>query len=760
MTKPNHPVPAQPMYVTWKEGDDKGRALAMAQASKGLAVSEPILRTQATDAYMNVGGPGQHVRDGMNRLDYEHYRRDEAVPLKSKDVMRACMHAYEHVGVIRNVIDLMADFACQGIDLYHPNERIEKFFKEWFRRVNGKERSERFLNLLYRCGNVIIRRTTAKLPARVEEQMRRAKAEPETTAEPLPTLGRREVPWTYTFLNPLNVEVLGDELAVFVGQHAFMYGINIPMSLAKKIRKPASDRERELVGMLPKVIVDAIRSGKAFVPLDGDKVRGFYYKRDDWDIWSRPLVYSILSDISLLQKMKLADMAALDGAISSIRVWKLGDIKTGLVPTENAINKLARMLCNNVGGGVMDLVWSADIDLVETKTDVHHFLGQTKYEPVLTAIYAGLGIPPTLTGASASGGFTNNFISLKTLTERLEYGRQILVQFWQEEIRLVQAAMGFRFPASIVFDRMTLTDDSAEKQLLINLADRDLISWETLTERFGETPEIEIARLRREQRRREDGSMPPKASPFHDPQEEYGLKKIFAQLGDITPSEAGVELDENRDGQKSVIEQDQQHDLKSAKLQNDANKDQLDHQFRTEKQQLKYGVHPTQVELQQQGLKPRSVKTKVGTPGRPPGTKDSGPRKQKQVKPRSRATFLQTLSWAENAQAKIGQLTAPVYLERLGKKTLRELSEAEAQTFERYKFFVLCSLGRNTEVTEAVVARASAGTLELPGPVDELLRATLAEHARATGREPSLEVLRRYQAGVYAAWVGDDADPV
>jgi hypothetical protein len=59
------------------------------------------------------------------------------------------------------------------------------------------------------------------------------------------------------------------------------------------------------------------------------------------------------------------------------------------------------MLCNNVGGGVMDLVWGPEIDLVETKTDVHHFLGQTKYEPVLTAIYAGLGIPPTLTGASA-----------------------------------------------------------------------------------------------------------------------------------------------------------------------------------------------------------------------------------------------------------------------------------------------------------------------------------------------------------------------
>jgi hypothetical protein len=76
-----------------------------------------------------------------------------------------------------------------------------------------------------------------------------------------------------------------------------------------------------------------------------------------------PMVSAILGDLQLLQKMKLADLAALDGAISCIRVWKLGNIEARIMPTEVAINRLAEMLCNNVGGGVMDLVWGPEIEL-------------------------------------------------------------------------------------------------------------------------------------------------------------------------------------------------------------------------------------------------------------------------------------------------------------------------------------------------------------------------------------------------------------
>ena len=50
--------------------------------------------------------------------------------------------------------------------------------------------------------------------------------------------------------------------------------------------------------------------------------------------------------------------------------------------------------------------------------------------------------------------------------------------------------MGFRLPAEIHFDSIVLSDESAQKKLLMDLADRGILSDETLLERFREIPTI------------------------------------------------------------------------------------------------------------------------------------------------------------------------------------------------------------------------------------------------------------------------------
>ena len=155
----------------------------------------------------------------------------------------------------------------------------------------------------------------------------------------------------------------------------------------------------------------------------------------------------------------------------------------------------------------MDLVWGPDIELLESKTNVHQFLGEGKYTPHLNSVYAGLGIPPTLTGTFGAAGTTNNFISLKTLTQRLQYGRDMLARFWEQEIVALQKAMGFKAPAFIEFDRMDLSNEDAEKALLIQLADRNLISDELIQAKFDINPNIEKARITKENRRRKNGKI-------------------------------------------------------------------------------------------------------------------------------------------------------------------------------------------------------------------------------------------------------------
>lgn len=756
-----------PMFVTWS--NDEGRQAAYASTADALKNVGPVVRSTGSTVFNDIAPNNISIRDGFGREDYEMWRLSEMRPYTTRDEIFQCMRAYWNNGLIRNIIDLMADFTTQGITLYHPNERVEKWWKEWFKRINGQERSERFCNYLYRMGNVLVKRQTAKISVKLEGEMRRAIAapgvsnpgdaetEPEDTTQLDPydtdvVLEKREIPWRYSFLNPLSIEILNADLATFAGPDYFQYALKLPTKLTGRLKNPRTPTERAIVSNLPGDIKGRLVNGNRLIPLDMTTIKSFYYKRDDWQLWATPLLVPLLNDIKLLDKMKLADLAALDGAISSIRIWKLGNMEHKILPTEVAFNTLAQILQNNVGGGVMDLIWGPELELSETSTDVHKFLGQAKYQPVMQAIFQGLGIPPTLTGGNGQeGGFTNNFISLRTLTERLEYGRMILKQFWEHEIKLTQKSMGFRFPATIVFDRMVLTDEAAEKKLLIELADRDYISWELLIERFGEAPEIEEARIRREYRKRKNSQLPPKASPFHDPQQDYGKEKLFIQAGQVTPSQVGLELDDAKPGEKTLLEHQASQQDKQSKVVLKGQQQENDHQFRTTKLLLKHGAHPGQQEPDGTG----------GTPGRPTGSRDVGKRKKKTVKPRTSASLLSAIADVEKSQAKIHAAVAPAFLKSLGKSTARELTEAQSADFEEFKFRLLCQLPPEAEVNDEVLKTAMATELSVPEPIMKLLKTTVDEHVTKTGREPSLEVLRRFQAGVYAMWntdFGDDDD--
>lgn len=647
-------IAGEEAYVTW--GDDLGsKKEALKTSSEAMSEYTLVEHTSAMRRYgldysnldANTSG-----RPGLTRSDYDFFRPDEAVPKRIKGIIKKAEDIYQRVGLVKNVIDLMGDFGSQGIRLVHKNKRIERFYRTWFKKIKGKERSERFLNNFYKTGNVVINRQTGKLSLKVSDELYRTIGNADLQISDTETvkLEKREIPWKYTFIDPFYVEVSAGALASF--SQTKTYELVLPAALRRVINSPKTPQEQAIVTNLPIQIIEAAKTKKPF-PLDPDKVLVFHYKKDDWQSWAYPMIYSIMDDITVIEKLKLADMAALDGAISNIRIFKLGSLEHKISPTKAAAAKLAGILGNNVGGGTMDLVWGPDIELIESKTNVHQFLGEAKYTPHLNSVYAGLGIPPTLTGTYGAAGTTNNFISLKTLTQRLQYGRDALTEFWDREIALVQKSMGFRYPARVEFDKMDLSNEDAEKALLIQLADRNLISDELLQHRFGIDPDMEKSRLNRESRDRKSDRMVKKSGPWHDPQPENGLKKIALQSGVASPSEVGLQLDARKNGEKSSLE-------------------------------LRQAFKPTQ-------LAKDSPESLPGEPqqGRPKLSKDSQKRKQKEFKPQTGASLI---LWASQAQENIASIINPIMLEFYQKKNLRSLSSTEVKELENLKAKILFGL--------------------------------------------------------------------
>lgn len=703
-------------FMTWN--DANGQMLAMSKAAEGFSA---IYKRTSGNFYRNFDHIDTNVsaRTPFTREHYEHFRPNEAIPRTKKDVMRACMLAYKKVGLVRNVIDMMGDFACQGVKLVHPNPRIQKFYQAWWEKVKGKDRSERFLNTLYRCGQTIVRRRMARMPIAEERKMRRGKAklESDTDFPKAPKPPSRTIPVRYIILNPVTVEVVGDELSTFVGKKVF--GLKLPESLKRKIRSPKNNIEKKLVQALPQEVKDAAKEGpNGLVPLDPDKICDYYYKKDDWEVWADPMVAPLLDDLVMLEKMKMADLAALDGVISHVRLWKIGSLDHKIMPNDAMIAKLHDMLLNNLGGGAADLIWGPELTLEETKTDAHHFLGNEKYGPVLGHIYEGLGVPQSLTGGQQRQGFTNNFISMKTMIDRLNYGRDILRDFWNKEIQMVQEAMGFRFPARVVFDKMVLSDEAAQQQLILNMVDRNLISIETAQERLGEIPEIEEFRMRKEERDIKSGRKVAKAGPWFNPEKEFDLTKIFAQSGNITPSEAGLELNEKKDSEMS-------------------------------KNELALEMNKRRMELQSRN---------PGQPGegRPKNSRDSGPRDQRNPKPRTSASTSAELynlsSYAISAQVAISEAITPLVLKHYNKNSLRSLTAEQTESFEKMKFGVLCKM----KAFENIEPKRIAEIIVNEKPKVDKATQTFYDGMRNRyierfGSEPSLAERRKIQAMSYAS---------
>lgn len=614
------------------------------------------------------------------------------------------MQAYDKVGIIRNVIDLMSDFASQGLAIVHPNKTIEKFYRKWWQEVGGVDRSERFLNYLYRTGNVVVRRRTARINKQQEKNLRNSLAA-DVKIEPMKFL-KREIPWSYDFLNPLAIDIKNNG-SYIVGKPEFL--LNISKNSYEQLVK-TDNSPNTIFKTLPLDIQKRLQAGDRKIPLDSDNVQMYYYKKDDWLLWANPMIYAILDDIIMLEKMKLADIAALDGAISNVRLWTVGDLDHKIIPTKAAINKLRDILASNVGGGTMDLVWGPELKFTESQSQVYRFLGSEKYQPVLTSIYAGLGIPPTLTGASSSGGYTNNYVSLKTLIERLEYGREVLSQFWRHEIKMVQKAMGFRLPAEIHFDSIVLSDEAAQKKLLMDLADRDIISQETLLERFREIPSIERVRVRREERERtNDVAAPKKASPYHNPQHKQDVAKI-AMTKDVLDN---GEYLESLGLPPVSVEEPVKEEVKKLPLDNE-------------------NTEP------------------VNENGRPKFSRDTQKRKEKRVLPRSSDATAKTL-WAMEAQAKISEIVSPVALAHFDKKNVRSLNKAEVDQLEHLKLCILTGMQPFMEIDEAVVKQLIDNKSKPSQAFHDLAQAKKQDFIKSNKRDPNTSEMRF----IYSATFGE-----
>lgn len=688
-----------PLYVSFAGA---GRAAALKQHR--LADEPFVVRDLAAASYPGVGFDGRGyldgvsgVRAGFNRWDRAYWRPEETGPVEFQDIIAACQAIYRRIGFIRNVIDLMADFASDGFELVHPVRSQQQFYQAWAKKVNLAARVNDFMKLALRDANVIVRRRMAKIDLGTSRDMAKGIDEkPEVIKK---TRDRRQpnrtIPWRYLFISPTIVEKTGGDLAKFFGGEGV--AVKLPARLANAINSPKTQAEKDMVAKLPAEVVAAAKAKNRLMPLDPERIYVAHYKKDDWDAWATPFLYGILDDVMFKDKMRLADISALDGVINIIRVWKLGDHTKEILPSKAAVSKLISILENNTGGGPLDLVWDSMIDLQVEVPPIDKILGPEKYTSVDADIVRGLGIPDSLLGGS--GGKAPNaqsaFIQLKTIVQRLEYVREMAIGWLTKELEIVAKAMGFTMP-TIMFGTMALRDEAAEKQLIIQLLDRGVISVESVVKAFGHDFLVELERLREEnQIRSQEPPILERADPYHRPfslidkQTESQIKVVEAQ-GKLQPAGGGGGTD-----------------------------------------------NPM-------GDQPRRDGTPSG-PGRPFKKPSTNPRKQRT--PKTLSTVYQGM--AEDVLDEIDAVLDPLYLEAHKIANVRQATAEQRKELEQIKWVTLCCVRPGDAISQKSLAAAVDKSEDLSA-FNDVLDELMADFERLVKRKPNVRDRRRLMASAWA----------
>ena len=466
----------------------------------------------------------------FNEQDYYSVRPGSNIPADYSKIMEMGEQFYYKSGLVRSIIDLLVEFAVDGIRLHHNDEDMNNFYKVWDAKVGLRDRAERFATDLIRSGNVVLQRFYAEIP-KVEQNEWKSEAGEIRYKNEMPGTEKLKIPIRYFFYRPSTIELVGGDAAAYSKKR--LYGIRLDGKTYWEMTTSLTELEKKVKRQIPESIKKAGQNNIAariVYPLNPEDIYVASYKKDDYLQWAYPITYSIFADLIYNQKLRFAKTLALEGFNNPVRLWKLGAHKEGLMAPVEAADKLQELLLANTGGGFKDFIWDDMISMEVFYPPLEQISGiQEDKDPILTCF----GIADDLVGGvKGSGGQSTNAYRIKSFVKKIETVRKIINEWLQCELNIITKNLGFDSKPIIQYKYDDLTDERVYFTLLRELADRNILSDQTLLERMGESPYVETNRVAKEDKARNSGKIPPKASPFHNPnlEEQHSMKLDEIQL--------------------------------------------------------------------------------------------------------------------------------------------------------------------------------------------------------------------------------------
>jgi hypothetical protein len=317
------------------------------------------------------------------------------------------------------------------------------------------------------------------------------------------------LPVGYTVLNPLLVTVEGNLLFDKVGVK-----LTPPTELKELMDKDAKDQtieEKELIKSLPADLKRAVKDGKEF-QLDSRLVGSVTYKKMPYERYARPRIARIFDSLEYKQALKDADLSTLDGISNYILKVTIGNDEYPVVSQEE-LESVAKLF--NTPNKSFDVVWNHTLKIEKiVSPEISSILGQEKYAQVNEDITGGLSFTRALIDGVGDLNQSEVEWSVRGVREDVEYARRQVTRWIYKEYQQIAEVMGFdRFP-KIRWDEGILKDEILYKNVISQMVDRRMLSYQTALEAVGFDYDNELSNMKEELPLVEDGVFGIIGSPF------------------------------------------------------------------------------------------------------------------------------------------------------------------------------------------------------------------------------------------------------
>jgi hypothetical protein len=465
---------------------------------------------------------------------------------------------YDNDGQVASIVDLMADFATEGVNFAHIDKGAQNFYRVWSEKVKIRQRVRRTVIDLLIAGNAFLYKVYARLSdtekrsmkrqvtaqtvgkklvisdadgnetvinpkieydsivrllldpekkksdAAFKDQMRkfveaRLNSKSEQIVEgDIAEDEKNVVPWKYISLNPLQMRPNKS------GGWSYLLGKADMMQLAAKVGVTIDENAKSLKVTLPDGLSGNIKPIKdiegvgffAEMELTDERLVHISWNKYDWCKWGSPggLVWKAMPTITFKNTLRAMEQKTAQAAINMVYLWKLGDHKEGLIPTLEDYERLADML--KAPASTLNVLWNSAVSAEVIQPKLGDIFDPQRWEGLRAELTSQFGITQAII-TGEGGNFSSSFISVQGLLERLQSLRDLLIEEWlRPEALQIKEAMGFQKLPNIVFNQMSLRDKTAENSFLKELYDRGIISDETMMEAIDRDVDVERSRLR------------------------------------------------------------------------------------------------------------------------------------------------------------------------------------------------------------------------------------------------------------------------